>query len=99
MMHRWLPLVAAWGWACSIAPSMAAPETTAQQGIAYFERRVRPLLVEHCYECHSAESKKLQGGLLLDSQAGWRRGGDSGPPIVPGKPQESLLFKAVTYEH
>jgi hypothetical protein len=64
---------------------------------AYFEQHVRPLLVKHCYECHSAESKILQGGLLLDSRPGWQKGGDSGPVIVPGKPDESLLVRAVQY--
>ena len=64
---------------------------------AYFEQHVRPLLVKQCYECHSAESKILQGGLLLDSRPGWQKGGDSGPVIVPGKPEESLLVRAVQY--
>ena len=60
----------------------------------FFESRIRPLLVERCYECHSA-GKKQKGGLLLDSRAGWAKGGDSGPAIAPGKPDESLLIKAV----
>src|SRR5437762_3332317 len=61
-----------------------------------FESRIRPLLAEHCYECHSTD-KKQKAGLLLDSKAGWERGGDSGAPIVPGKPEDSLLLKAVRY--
>lgn len=59
---------------------------------------MRPLLVKQCYECHSTSSKILQGGLLLDSRPGWQRGGDSGQVIVPGKPDESLLVRAVRYE-
>jgi hypothetical protein len=51
---------------------------------ALFESKVRPVLVKHCYECHSGE--KTQGGLALDTKAGWEKGGDSGPAIVPGKP-------------
>ncbi len=67
-------------------------------GISFFEQKVRPALVEHCYECHSAEAKKLKGNLFLDSKAGWQKGGDSGKPIiVPGKPDESLLIRAIRH--
>jgi hypothetical protein len=65
--------------------------------LAFFESKVRPVLIEHCYECHSAESKKVKGGLLLDSRAGWQLGGDSGPSIVPGDAKASLLMTAVHY--
>ena len=62
----------------------------ATDGIAFFEQRIRPVLVEHCYACHSTEAKKLKGGLYLDSKAGWQKGGDSGDPaLVPGKPEAS----------
>ncbi|MBA4020376.1 MAG: hypothetical protein C0483_24710 [Pirellula sp.] len=71
--------------------------TLSPQHAAFFEQKVRPLLVAKCYECHSQESKILQGGLLLDSRPGWEKGGDSGPAIVPGKPDESLLVRAVQY--
>ena len=67
-------------------------------GIEFFEKKIRPVLVQHCYECHSADAKALKAGLLLDSRDGWKQGGDSGPAIVPGKPQESLLIKALKYE-
>ena len=66
-------------------------------GLLFFEKRIRPVLVEHCYKCHSADKKK-QGGLLLDSRAGARKGGDSGPAVVPSKPEESLLLSAMRYE-
>jgi len=67
--------------------------------VAFFEQKIRPVLIQHCYECHSEKSKELKGGLLLDSKAGWQRGGDSGDPIiVPGKPEESTLLKAVRHE-
>ena len=62
----------------------------------FFEQKIRPLLVTHCYECHSTE-KKVRGGLKLDSRAGWQAGGDSGEVIVPGKPQESALIEAFKY--
>src|SRR4051812_30202811 len=63
----------------------------------FFETRIRPLLIENCYECHSAE-KKTKGGLRLDSREGWAKGGDSGPALVPGQPEKSLVMKAVRYE-
>ena len=66
-------------------------------GIEFFEKRIRPLLADKCYECHSASAKKLKGGLNLDSKAGWSKGGDTGPAIVPGKPEDSLLIKAVRW--
>lgn len=62
----------------------------------FFESKVRPILVEKCLGCHSAE-KKIRGGLRLDSQAGWAKGGDSGPALTPGKPDESLLIEAIGY--
>ncbi len=63
----------------------------------FFESKVRPLLVKHCYECHSADSDELKGGLAIDTKAGWVTGGDSGPAIIPGKPDESPLIDAVKY--
>ena len=67
-------------------------------GIAFFEQKIRPVLVEHCYSCHSAEAKKLKGNLYLDSKTGWEKGGDSGDPIiVPGKVEASLLIRSVQH--
>jgi mono/diheme cytochrome c family protein len=67
-------------------------------GVAFFEEKVRPVLVEHCYSCHSAEAKKLKGNLYLDSKAGWEKGGDSGEAvIIPGKPEASLLIRTVQH--
>ena len=64
-------------------------------GLEFFEKRVRPILVARCYECHSATAEKVRGGLLLDSRDGWARGGESGPAVVPGRPDRSLLVHAV----
>ncbi len=64
---------------------------------AFFEARVRPVLVEFCYECHSADAKKIKGGLVLDSRAGVIRGGDNGPVIVPAQPEASLLIQAIRH--
>ncbi len=67
-------------------------------GIAFFEQKIRPIFVEHCYECHSERAKKVKGGLLLDSRAGWQMGGDSGAAVlVPGRPDESLLIRVVRH--
>jgi hypothetical protein len=75
------------------ADDAAAPGTA--QGIAFFESRVRPVLVEHCYKCHSAAAGKSKGNLLLDSREGIRAGGDRGPAVVPGDPDASLLLAAI----
>jgi hypothetical protein len=72
------------------------PPTTAE--LNFFEKNIRPVLVNKCYECHSLEAKKLKGGLLVDSRDGLRKGGDSGPAIVPGKPAESLLIQAIRHQ-
>jgi hypothetical protein len=63
----------------------------------FFERKVRPVLVEHCYECHSAGAKKIKGGLVLDSRAGVQKGGDTGAAITPGDPEASLLIQAIRH--
>src|SRR5688572_12939541 len=71
----------------------------ADEGTDFFEQKIRPVLAEHCYECHSAQAKKLKGGLLLDSKAGWQRGGDTGgPAIVPGDAEKSPLLRAVRHD-
>lgn len=65
---------------------------------AFFEKKVRPLLIEHCYKCHSTQAKKRKGGLLLDSRDALVKGGDTGPALVPGQPDKSLLIRAVRYQ-
>ncbi len=67
-------------------------------GVELFENEIRPLLVERCYKCHSSRADKFKGGLSLETREDALRGGDSGPAIVPGKPDESLLLKALRYE-
>ena len=64
--------------------------------IEFFEKRIRPLLAERCYECHSAD-RKQKGNLLLDSREGTLKGGDTAPAVAPGDPEKSLLIKAVRY--
>ncbi len=73
-----------------------ATQCSADDAIDYFESRVRPVLVEHCYQCHAAD--KQEGGLRLDWQGGWSAGGDNGPAIVPGDPDASRLVQAIRYQ-
>lgn len=69
----------------------------AADGVAFFESRIRPVLVEHCYECHSAEAGKSKRGLMLDTKHGIRAGGDTGPAVVPGDTGKSLLLTAIKH--
>lgn len=64
----------------------------------FFEKKIRPVLANHCYECHSEEQDAMKGDLVLDSRDGARAGGERGPAIVPGKPDESLLIRAIRQE-
>jgi hypothetical protein len=76
------------------AQQQAAPPLSADQ-VEFFEKKIRPIFVERCYKCHSAQAEKVKGGLLLDSREGLLKGGDSGPAIVPGDPEKSILIKAI----
>lgn len=74
------------------------PQSPSPAGVRFFEQKIRPVLLKHCYSCHSAEAKKSRGGLLVDSRAALLKGGDAGPAVVPGKPLESLLLKAIRHD-
>ena len=63
----------------------------------FFEAKIRPVLADSCYKCHSTLAEKVKGGLLLDSREALLKGGDNGPVLVPGDPESSLLVKAVRY--
>lgn len=65
----------------------------------FFEKKIRPVLAENCLECHSSSLGQTKGGLDLESRQGWESGGESGPVIVPGDTEKSLLLKAVAYAH
>lgn len=67
------------------------------EGVAFFESRIRPILIDKCYSCHSSGAAKIKGGLRLDSRVGLLKGGNSGPAIVPGQPGESALLRAIAY--
>ena len=74
-----------------------APSDLAQ--LDFFEKNIRPVLANSCYECHSQESKSLKGGLMVDTREGLIQGGDSGSALVPGSPEKSLLITSIRHEH
>jgi len=85
-----------------VLPLLLSPvsaQDSRREGLDFFEKHVRPLLAKHCYECHSAESSGIKGNLRVDTRTAVLKGGDSGPAIVPGKPEDSLLLKSVMYDH
>jgi hypothetical protein len=77
------------------APAFAA-DKPAPEAVEFFEARIRPVLTEQCFACHG--EKKQSGGLRLDSKAAVLTGGDTGPALVPGKPADSLIVKAIRHE-
>jgi hypothetical protein len=94
-MRRLLPLLLLFATAF---PARGASPFSAED-LAFFEKKVRPVLFRRCQECHSTRAKKKRGGLLLDSRAAILRGGDTGPAVVPGRPAKSLLVQAIRHEH
>ena len=88
-----------WGSLCVLGlatSSVFSEDTFTPKQLDFFESRIRPVLIEHCLECHSNNDKR-KGGLALTSRAALLRGGESGPAIVPGKPDASLLLEALRY--
>jgi len=96
---RWMPRGIWWVAAALLlaanSASFAAEPMTEQ--FEFFEKKIRPVLVQHCYKCH-AEGDDLKGGLRVDTKEGLLRGGNSGPAVMPGKPEESQLIFALEYE-
>jgi Protein of unknown function (DUF1549)/Protein of unknown function (DUF1553)/Planctomycete cytochrome C len=96
------------GWAAATLANpaaAAAPAATvpAQPPISradmeFFENRIRPVLADRCYKCHSHDAEKIKGGLMLDTREGMIHGGDTGPAVVPGKPEDSLMLDAISYK-
>src|SRR5436190_1737703 len=66
-------------------------------GVEYFEKKIRPVLTERCYKCHSAQAEKLKGGFRLDTREDLLKGGESGPAIVPGALEKSRLVRVIRY--
>src|SRR4051812_46588168 len=79
--------------------SVGVATATPADDLEFFEKKIRPVLVAHCYPCHSAEAKKLKGGLKLDSRRDILKGGENGPVIVPGNAEASPLIEAVRYKN
>lgn len=93
-----LILVGIAAWQSHLAAAEPAAAEPTAEGLEFFEKRIRPLLVENCYECHSA-AKKTKGGLALDARDATLKGGDSGAVIAPGDPEKSRLIEAVRYKN
>jgi len=86
-------------WAC-FAPANAIAQKSAEptkEGIEFFEKHIRPVLVESCYECHSSQSRKIKGKLALNTKEGIAKGGISGPVLVPGEVEKSRLIEAIRW--
>src|SRR5688572_22229559 len=103
---RVLPMRRLPPWAGMAALLIARPPATSgadsgrdSAGLEFFESRIRPILVEHCYECHSAGSAKVKADFLLDTREGLLKGGESGKPgLVPGDARSSRLIQAVEWK-
>ena len=83
--------VLAFSWTQSV---QSADESSQRE---FFERRIRPVLVERCFKCHSSQAEEVGGGLPLDTRLATRRGGESGEAVVPGDTEASLLLSAIEY--
>jgi mono/diheme cytochrome c family protein len=92
-----LPLAAS-ALAADLPANHPAVAGVSAADLQFFESRIRPILADHCYKCHSRQSDKVRGGLLLDSREATLLGGNTGPALVPGKPDQSLLIQAVRYK-
>ena len=86
-------LVSAW----VLLKCASSAVTPTQEQLEFFEQKIRPVLSDKCYKCHSSESEKIKAGLLLDSREGWIKGGDNGPAIDVAAPDKSLLLQAIRY--
>src|SRR6266536_2740405 len=82
-------------WQAAHCAIPSAEPTKAQ--LDFFENKIRPILADNCYKCHSPARGKVKGDLELDWKGGWEKGGENGPVIVPGDPEKSRLIKAIRY--
>ncbi len=103
---RWMSVVAVSVTIAGLAPAglsagvdedRPAIEAVDARGLEFFETRIRPILIDHCLDCHGEDPSALKGGLDLSSAHGIARGGESGAIVVPGDPGSSALYRAVTY--
>jgi hypothetical protein len=102
-MHEFATLRSLCGGFVALATLACTLEVAADDGkhdaaqIDFFEKKIRPVLADKCYKCHSEKAEKIKGGLVLDTREGIRGGGDNGPAVVPGNLKESLLIEAIRY--
>ena len=99
MNQNWSMTVSAFLVLCLTGTVLAdenSPEPT-QEGVTFFETRIRPVLIDQCYRCHSSEGQGVRGGLAVDSREALLIGGESGPAIVPGDLEQSILWNAINY--
>ncbi|MEM6280178.1 MAG: DUF1549 domain-containing protein, partial [Verrucomicrobiota bacterium] len=80
-----------------LGSGLSSANDLSREDLQFFESKIRPALITHCYECHSQEADKRKGGLWLDSKAGWELGGDTGPAAIPGDVDGSLLIETIRY--
>ena len=92
-LAQWLTAVLSFGGA-AIPLTQAAPSP---EQLAFFEAKIRPVLADKCYGCHSTDAKHLKGGLFLDSREGWIKGGETGSALTPGNPDKSMGITAIRY--
>src|SRR5688572_2019826 len=95
-MNTSQPLFVLAGLISAALPVLAAEPTKEQ--LDFFESKIRPILSNNCYSCHSVEQGKSKGGLTLDTVDATRKGGDTGAAVVPGDVEKSLLYKAISYK-
>src|SRR5688572_21291731 len=96
-LSRVLPALSILCLSC-LPTAVLAAEPNAQE-IEFFEKKIRPVLVEHCWSCHSLDAPKLKGELRLDSREAVLVGGDKGPAIIVGQPEKSRLVEAIGYRN
>ncbi len=93
---RWITVVV--GLLGGVALAETPPPKPDAEGLEFFEKKIRPVLVERCYECHSSQSKALEGSLSVETRAGLLKGGDQGPAVVLGDLDQSLIIRALRYD-
>jgi hypothetical protein len=79
-------------------PAQVPAQAISPDDMQFFEAKIRPVLADNCYKCHSHDADKIKGGLMLDTREGMLHGGDTGPAIAPGKPEDSLIIDAISYK-
>jgi Protein of unknown function (DUF1553)/Protein of unknown function (DUF1549)/Planctomycete cytochrome C/Concanavalin A-like lectin/glucanases superfamily len=96
-INRWIRVLLLGGGLASSLPTASAAAPVSAADAEFFTSTIQPILSEHCHKCHSHSSDKIKGGLVVDSLAGLLKGGDTGPAVVPGNLDKSLLIGAVRY--